>query len=495
VNTVARVNESARDHAKSAVRPFAGSELLAALRRHARERPGAEAVGEIGKGSACAYGELAAMVDARAAVLREHVRPGSVVVCVMPAGAELVAWFCSAIATGVRLLAMHPQIAGPEALGAAQRAGAVAAVVGDEMGAAWALTGLENLRDVALALDPAPSHPGEAEGGIVLGSSGTTGLPKLALRGSAALDADGQAVVEGLRLTHHDRVVFATPLSHSYGIDVLAGVLLAGASLRVASSFDVELVAHELETGATVLPSVPFVFEALARCERNRSSSLRVAVSAGSMLPDHVRASFTRAWDVQVGQLYGATELGAVTTDTPDLPGFDPRSVGRPLKGASVRIVDVDDPDRPLDRGREGHLAVRAASMLSQYLDGEAPVHDGHFLTGDLGRVGPDGRVYITGRLKHLIDVGAYKVNPLEVEAVLCAHPGVVECAVVAAAASETVSRLRAVVVARDAAAPTADDLRQFVRERLSPVKVPRTVEFVPSLPKTATGKVLRDRV
>ncbi|HZW07209.1 MAG TPA: fatty acid--CoA ligase family protein [Phycisphaerales bacterium] len=470
-----------------------GSALLSALRMHAQDRPDAEAVGEIGSSEVCTYGELAAMVDARASLLRERAAPGSVVVCVMPAGAELVAWFCSAIAAGVRLLPMHPQIAGPEAVGAAERAGAVAAVIGDGIGAAWTLAGLENLRN-ARVTRRAATQRWNATGGVVLGSSGTTGLPKLALRESASLDADARGVVEGLRLTHQDRVIFVTPLSHSYGIDVLAGVLLAGASLRVAPSFDAELVARELETGATALPAVPFVFEALARRGRTCGTVLRVAVSAGSPLPEGVRASFADAWGAPVGQLYGATELGAVTMDTPDLPGFDPASVGKPVRGVSARIVDVDDADRTLKQGEEGQLAVRAASMLSRYLDGETPVRDGHFLTGDLARIGPDGRVYITGRIKHLVDVGAYKVNPLEVEAVLCSHPGVAECVVVGAAASETVSRLKAVIVPRDPY-PTAESLRRFVRERLSAVKVPRTVEFVPSLPKTATGKVQRDRL
>jgi long-chain acyl-CoA synthetase len=303
-------------------------------------------------------------------------------------------------------------------------------------------------------------------------------------------------VIEGLGLTERDRVVFVTPLSHSYGVDVLAGTLMAGACLRVCPQFDAELVARELEEGATVLPGVPFVFEALARRARTRETSLRVAVSAGSPLPERVRRAFSEAWGLEVGQLYGSTELGAVTMDEPGATGFDAGSVGRPVRGVSVRVVDVDDPRRMLGAGEEGQLVVRAGSMLSGYLDGEVPLTDGHFLTGDLARIASDGRVTITGRLKMLIDVGAYKVNPLEVEGVLGLHPGVAECVVTGVAASETVQRLRAVVVARDAASrPTSDELRRFVRERLSAIKVPRTVEFVSSLPKTATGKVMRDRV
>ena len=121
---------------------------------------------------------------------------------------------------------------------------------------------------------------------------------------------------------------------------------------------------------------------------------------------------------------------------------------------------------------------------------------DGHLLTGDLARIDERGRVYITGRKKLLIDVGAYKVNPLEVEQELARHPGVAECVVVGVALSDTIQRLRAVCVARDGAhAPTAEELRVFLRGRLSANKVPRMIDFAAALPKGPTGKVLRDRV
>lgn len=161
-----------------------------------------------------------------------------------------------------------------------------------------------------------------------------------------------------------------------------------------------------------------------------------------------------------------------------------------------MRIVDIDDPDRTLGTDTEGQLAVRSPSMLSEYLDEDLPLVDGHFLTGDLARIDAEGRVWISGRLRLLIDVGAFKVNPLEVEQVLSTHPDVGECVVVPLSASETVQRLRAVVVLKDerrSASPA--QLRQYLRERLSPIKVPRIVDVVASLPKSATGKILRSQV
>jgi long-chain acyl-CoA synthetase len=438
------------------------------------------------------------MAATRAAQLADRVEPGQVVIAVLPAGAEFVAWFCAAIAAGVRLLPMHTQIPGPEALAIAERSAAVAAVVAEGVAAEAALGPLAMEMSGAARLRSGDT--GESQqvpGGVVLGSSGTTGLPKLVLRESAALDADAAGMIVGMGLTSADRVLFATPLSHSYGVDVLVGALAAGAALRVVQQFDAESLAAELELGgATVLPGVPFIFEALARRKRRRDIALRLALSAGSPLSPRVRDAFEDAWGVGVGQLYGATELGTVAINASGTMGFDPTSIGRPLAGVSMRIVDADDPERELPLGHEGQLAVRAGSMLTGYLDGEMPAIDGHLLTGDLARTDESGRVWITGRLKQLIDVGAYKVNPLEVEGVLATHPSVAECVVVPLAASDTLQRVRAVVTLRDAAQPVSPEaLRQYLRERLSAIKVPRIVEIVERLPKSPTGKVLRDRV
>jgi len=303
-------------------------------------------------------------------------------------------------------------------------------------------------------------------------------------------------VIAGMSLSPADCVLVTTPLSHSYGVDLLVATLSAGAAMHVASQFDPHVIAKQMRQSATILPGVPFTFEALARVPPSGTTRLRLALSAGSSLPDRVAREFQGAWRMPVGQLYGATELGTVSMDIPGSPGFDPASVGMPLDGVEMCVVDPDDPSRLVPRGQEGHLAVRAPSMLSRYLDGDVPQVDNRFLTGDLARIGFDGRVYITGRLKLLIDIGAYKVNPLEVEAELARHPGVAECVVVPLAASDTVQRLRAVYVpSNPEIPPCADELRRFLRGRLSANKVPRVFEIVPALPRSPAGKIRRNRV
>ncbi|MDB5319168.1 MAG: AMP-dependent synthetase and ligase, partial [Phycisphaerales bacterium] len=158
-----------------------------------------------------------------------------------------------------------------------------------------------------------------------------------------------------------------------------------------------------------------------------------------------------------------------------------------------VKIVD------PLSRaeigvGADGELLIAAPSMFRGYLNESEPsTVDGFFSTGDLGRLDEFGNLTITGRLKLLIEVGGLKVNVLEVEELLAQHPSVAEAAVVAIRVSETVSRLKAVVTPRDAnCPPVPEELRRFLRERLTAYKVPRVVEVRASLPRSPSGKVLR---
>ncbi len=221
--------------------------------------------------------------------------------------------------------------------------------------------------------------------------------------------------------------------------------------------------------------------------------SLRRAYSAGAPLPSAVRDAFANRFGISVTQLYGASEIGSVTYNPPEEP-FDPASVGQAMDGVSIRILSLDGSDAPLPFGREGQVAVRADSMFSGYLDAPSGCIDGHFPTGDLGRLDESGRLFITGRIKLLIDVGGFKVNPLEVEAVLQRHPTVGSCVIVPIQQSATVFRLKALVSPRDSAVPVnIEALRELARANLAAYKVPRLFEVRESLPRSPNGKLLRN--
>ncbi len=422
---------------------------------------------------------------------------GDVVLLMGIGGPEFVAWLMAAFAAGARVLPVHPRSTPAEVADLVERSGATSVIV---PAGAPTPTGLRTLPFEAAQDERAhrssPSGPREP-GATVLASSGTTGRSRLALREAPALDADAANVARATTMGPGDRVLLAVPCGHSYGVDMIVAAVLSGAALLIADPFDARAASAALASHATILPAVPFMLEALARgAPDSGSSRLRLAFSAGSPLPPRVARAFERAWGRRPGQLYGASELGSVTFCHPDSALFAEGSVGVAMTGVRIRVLDPDHPARSLPVGEEGQVGVAAPSMFSGYLDAESPLADGHFLTGDLGRLDEAGRLFLTGRLKHVIDVGGLKVNPQEVEGVLAAHPGVADCVVLATEASDTVTRLRAVFVARDPARPPTDaDLRAFLKGRLSGHKIPRVFEAAPSLPRSPTGKVLRTQV
>ncbi len=479
----------------------AGSAVLSALAAHAQARPestAAAAVAPDGSPSrVMTFRRLCALAGHLSRELSDAGATGDVVLLVGAGGPEFVAWLMAALAAGARVLPVHLRSTPAEVADLVERSGATTVIA---PAGAPTPTGLRILPFEGAADErgqgPSPGGARQA-GAIVLASSGTTGRSNLALREAPALDADAANVARATAMGPGDRVLLGVPCGHSYGVDMIVAGVLSGAALLITDPFDARAASAALVSQATILPAVPFMLEALARVPPEGGSSRpRLVFSAGSPLPPRVARAFERAWGRRPGQLYGASELGSVTFCHPDSASFAEGSVGVAMTGVSIRVLDPDRPARCVPVGEEGHVGVAAPSMFSGYLDGESPLADGHFLTGDLGRLDEAGRLYLTGRLKHVIDVGGLKVNPQEVEGVLAAHPGVAECVVVATEASDTVTRLRAVFVARDPArTPTDADLRAFLKERLSGHKVPRVFEAAPSLPRSPTGKVLRAHV
>jgi acyl-CoA synthetase (AMP-forming)/AMP-acid ligase II len=507
--------------------------LLAQLDRHAAERPAAPAISptstaaSVAAGAALTWAELRDLVAGFAAVLAGRTAAGDVLLLCAPNRAEFTVAFLAALRAGLRVFPLSPSMTAAELSAAAVQTAARVAV-----GTPAALAAVRAVVPVGIAIDDVPaaardaaSRPTELPGrvpprdpaaaALLLHSSGTTGLPKIVVRSARSLDAVAEAMAEAIGFGPADRVLACVPLCHSYGVEHgLLAPTWGGSAVRLCQGFDLPTVTAELDAGATIFPGVPFVYETLARqAAGRRYPRLRRAYSAGGPLPDAVRDAVRDHLGVAVTQLYGATEIGSVTYADPDRPEFAPASVGRPMRGVDVRVLPPGDPGlpgdphstgvpgtvaaAPLPAGEQGHVAVRADSMFDGYLDrsrGKLP--DGYFATGDLGFLDAAGNLTLTGRLKLLIDVAGLKVNPLEVEAALGEHPAVAACVVVPLVVTETVSRLKAVVVRAAARRDVSgEDLRQYLRGRLAPHKVPRVFEFRDDLPRSAAGKVLRQQV
>lgn len=479
-------------------------ELLDRVADRAAREPAAVAVRYLGP---CAeartvltYAELDAVSSEVAARLRDRLPRGRVVLINGPNQCEFVIEVVGALKAGMAIFPVGPRLTACELRQAAQRARAVGVIAPPATAApaaAW------ELRAVTCDATPPPSTEiAPATPALLLQSSGTTGGPKIVRRDGPSLDAVARNVQRAVGLRADDRVLALIPMCHSYGVEnALLGPLRAGAEIVAMESFEPALVATVLsDASITVFPGVPFVFQMLAN---DGGAPLRHAVrraySAGAPLPASVFEGFERRTGISVGQLYGATEIGSVTFNAPEHDAFDPASVGAPMDGVSLRVLDADTPDveRPLPPGAEGHVAVCAPSMLTGYVDDDTPALDrGFFLTGDLGRLDARGRLTITGRIKLQIDIGGAKVNPLAVEEVIKELPGVAECVVVPIAVTETLNRLRAIIVTDPAGtAPSVEAMRRFVRERLASHKVPRVFEVRASLPRSATGKILRRQI
>jgi acyl-CoA synthetase (AMP-forming)/AMP-acid ligase II len=445
-------------------------ELLARLRRHAADRPRALAVREVATGRTLTYAELSAAADDLAAVLRLTLPDRSIVLLRCPNNASFDVAFFAVLAAGMTVFPVPPDVAPLEFDALAQRIGA-AAVLSAEL-----------RLDVLVS----PREAEWAESSLLLQSSGTTGLPKIVRRTARSLDACAANMAAAIAVMPDDRFLSCVPLCHSYGIEHgLLAPIYAGATVHLAAGFDLAVVRRELaRSRITAFPAVPSIYEMLGNLPEGgeRFESLRVAYSAGGPLPATVFDKVRAAYGIPVAQLYGATELGSITFTLPTDPAFDLASVGRPMAGVEFR-TDAD-----------GQLLARAPSMLAEYVGDPSPLTpDGFFPTGDLGRVGPDGNLVIDGRLKFLIDVGGLKVNPAEVERAITQHPAVAACVVVPMRLSETVWRLKAIITPTDLKRPpAADELRRFARQRLTSYKVPRVFELRDSLPRTATGKILR---
>ncbi len=328
-------------------------------------------------------------------------------------------------------------------------------------------------------------------------STGSTGYPKRVVRTHAMLAADADAYQAAARLSPDDTIVGVAPLYHSYGIScVLNSVIRSGAGAFLFAEFAGEDVLREITARrCTVYPGSAFHFSLLADMTPRAGtdlSSLRLCFSCGLGLPEQVARRFRDRFGVAVHQMYGATECSSATMNIEGDHDRIVESVGKPLPGVEVSVIREDGGEA--SAGEEGEVAVRGPAVARRYEDlpdiSKSTFTGGWFRSGDLGRLDAEANLWITGRIKLMINAAGNKVDPLEVERVLCEHPAVAEAAVVGVPGPHAVELVKAVVVARGHVEER--DLRDFCRDRLAPYKVPRIIRFAERLPRSATGKLLR---
>jgi fatty-acyl-CoA synthase len=355
----------------------------------------------------------------------------------------------------------------------------------------------DELDRLIAAGDPALPAPPLRAGRIVILTSGTTGTPKGAAREDPRGFAGIGAMLERMPMRAREATVVAPPLFHGTGLLIALLSIGLGSKLVLRRRFDAaqfldDIAAHR----ASAVCVVPIMLQrvlALGEQEiRARDlSSLRIVFCAGSQLPAEVALRITAALGEVIYNLYGSTEVALATMTTPADVRAAPASVGRPLLGSRVKILD--ERGRELPPGQTGRIFVGTLSPFEGYTGGGGKqVIDGMLSTGDLGHFDAAGRLFIDGRDDEMIISGGENVFPREIEELLAAHPAIADAAVIGVEDPEFGQRLRAFVVLRAGHEPTGEELQAFVRENLARYKVPREIVFLDELPRNPTGKILK---
>lgn len=455
---------------------------------------------------ATCWGPLACWSGAIAQRLARSFKPGEVVILRCSNQPLYTAAFLGALAAGLHIMPVSMELTSHEIRLAAGRAGAAGLLADSLFIAELALEGVQAIAfDELGGLPPLERFEGELDSPrgdlsqVLLLSSGTTAQPKIVRRTGRSLDGVAANTASSIGMVEGQGVLCAIPLCHSYGMEHgLLGPIMGGAAAHLLDRFETGAAIEEIDAGATILPTVPFMIEALCRlpAEAADFSRIRQAYSASAPLPLNIRQTMLQTHGLRVGQLYGATEIGSVTFHPIEVADFDASTVGWPMKDVSVRILEPgrEETGDIVPRGQEGHVAIAAPSMLCGYADEPGPdLVGGHFPTGDLGSIDAAGRLKITGRIKLLIDIGGLKVNPLEVEAAISEHQQVGGCVVLGMMLGETVGRLKAIVEPRTPGEPPdAEQIKRFLKPRLAGYKIPRLIEIRDHLPRTPAGKIIR---
>ena len=395
--------------------------------------------------------------------------------------------------SGAKALLVWHTAAGEAALGAA--ANGVSVLKIDEPDAAGLLTGL--------APGPAGVERAGDDDAVILYTSGTTGVPKGAELTHAGLTRNASLTARNLLNAAPDDVVMGClPLFHVFGLTcALNATIAVGASLTLLPRFDparaLEIVGRDR---VTIFEGVPTMYAAMLHdpaCARADTSSLRVCVSGGAAMPAEVMRGFEQAFGCMILEGYGLSETSPVASFNHPDRVRKPGSIGTPIQGVEMRVVDNEGAELPV--GQIGEIVIRGHNVMKGYWRNPGAtaetITDGWLKTGDLARVDEDGYFYIVDRKKDLIIRGGFNVYPREIEEVLYEHPAVAEAAVIGIPDEHLGEEIGAAVKLRPAATATTGELRAFVKDRVAPYKYPRYVWIEPDLPKGPTGKILRREV
>ena len=354
---------------------------------------------------------------------------------------------------------------------------------------------------IAAGLEPGEHGAGPDDLAVMPYTSGTTGKPKGCMHTHASVQSTTVPYLYWRGASEDSVVLSALPMFHVTGMQAgMNAPLYRGATIVVLSRWDRDCAAMQIErakvTTWSAITTMLVDFLANPRLREYDLSSLRILGGGGAAMPEAFAAKLKDVFGLDYVEGYGLSETMAPTHINP--PHRPKRQCGGiPIFNTDARILDVDT-NAELGVGSVGEIVVHGPQVFKGYWRQEQATreafieHDGKrfFRTGDLGYYDEDGYFFITDRLKRMINASGYKVWPAEVEAMLYAHPGIQEACVIGAPDGYRGETVKAVIVPRKPDLK-AEEIIEWARTRMAAFKVPRVVQFVEHLPKTATGKIL----
>lgn len=489
----------------------------------------ADRVAIISRGRPTTYGELLAQVRRfRGGLQGIGVTRGDRVAIVAANGRHFAVAYLATVGMGAVAVPLNPAATADELERELNEITAKVVIVGPSAVAAWLRIDSSGIPSVerVVASDPASvsgsrvtavsfddmvnsgnevpeAHVHPDEVAALIFTSGTAGAPRAAMLSHGNLTSNIRQTLEATPMLADDLSFGVLPMFHIFGLNVMFGCVLAsGGTIVLVERFDpASAVETIVDRGVTVMAGAPAMWAALAQMpsvDKTSMRTLRLAVTGAAKMPEDMSLLLENKCGVVLAEGYGLTEASPVVTTARLIDGVvrSPRgSIGAPLRGVEIRIVDESGDDAL--PGDEGEIWVKGPNVfLGYWHDDEATARvltpEGWLRTGDIAVEDDDGNLYIVDRAKDMIIVSGFNVYPAEVEAVIADQPGVRSCAVVGVAHPHTGESVKAFVVAEPGTHLDEDSVIDHAKKKLSRYKCPTKVQFVDELPLNSTGKVLR---
>lgn len=334
-------------------------------------------------------------------------------------------------------------------------------------------------------------------------TGGTTGTPKSAALTHLNLVVNTVQTVSWLTdlKRGEERILAAIPFFHVYGMTTCMNLAIhTGATLILVPKFDVKQILKLVQKyKPTIFPGVPTIYLAInshPKARKYNLSSIRACISGAASLPVKVKEDFEKLTGAKLVEGYGLSEAAPVTHCNPLYGHSKPGSIGIPFPDTDAGVVDLVKGEEELKPGEIGELVIKGPQVMKGYWnlpeETNSALRGGWLYTGDIAKMDEDGYFYIVDRKKELIIVSGFNVYPREVEEVLYRHPKVSEVAVIGIPSEKRGETVKAFIVLKEGEMVSENEIKEFCKKELAKYKLPESVEFRDSFPKSLVGKVLK---